>query len=110
VAALDRLISANKATLDSILTQLHPTLGAIAAHESDINNILANLGPGVSSMALATSHGPWQDVYIKTIGFDVLGCVNALQGHPDGTPLDALCTTLIQTLGALHLPLAVTGK
>jgi hypothetical protein len=64
----------------------------------------------VNSMALATAHGPWQDVYIKTIGFDVLGCVAALKGHPDGTPLDALCTALIKTLGALHLPLAVTGK
>jgi phospholipid/cholesterol/gamma-HCH transport system substrate-binding protein len=110
VAQLDRLIATNKATLDAILTKLHPTLGAIAAHESDINNILAALGPGVNSMALATAHGPWQDVYIKTIGFDVLGCVAALKGHPDGTPLDALCTALIKTLGALHLPLAVPGK
>ncbi|MDQ1377074.1 MAG: hypothetical protein QOE15_1247, partial [Acidimicrobiaceae bacterium] len=52
-------------------------------------------------------HGPWQDVYIKTIGFDVLGCVAALKGTPDGSPLDALCTALIKALGALHLPLAV---
>jgi hypothetical protein len=36
----------------------------------------------------------------------VVGCVDALKGHPDGTPLDALCTALIQTLGALHLPVA----
>ena len=42
-----------------------------------------------------------QDVYIKTIGFDVLGCVNALKGTPDGSPLDALCTTLLKTLGRL---------
>ncbi|MDQ1357274.1 MAG: phospholipid/cholesterol/gamma-HCH transport system substrate-binding protein [Acidimicrobiaceae bacterium] len=107
VAQLDRLIATNKATLDAILTRLHPTLGSIAAHESDINKILAALGPGVNSMALATSHGPWQDVYIKTIGFDVLGCVAALKGTPDGSPLDALCTALIKALGALHLPLAV---
>jgi phospholipid/cholesterol/gamma-HCH transport system substrate-binding protein len=110
VAQLDRLIATNKATLDAILTQLHPVLGTVAAQETNINNILAALGPGVNSMALATAHGPWQDVYIKTIGFDVLGCVAALKGHPDGTPLDALCTALIKTLGALHLPLAVTGK
>ena len=103
VAALDRIIAANKATLDSILSQLHPTLGAIAAHEADINNILATLGPGITAMAISTSHGPWQDVYIKTIGFDVLGCVAALKGQPDGTPLDALCTALLQTLGNLHL-------
>ncbi len=112
VAQLDRVIAVNKATLDAILTRLHPTLGALATHESDINNILAYLGPGIQGMAVATSHGPWQDVYIKTIGFDVLGCVAALKGMPDGSPLDALCSTLIKTLGALHLPLplAVPAK
>jgi phospholipid/cholesterol/gamma-HCH transport system substrate-binding protein len=109
VAQLDRVIAANKATLDSILSRLHPTLGAIAAHETDINNILAALGPGVNAMAISVSHGPWQDVYIKTIGFDVLGCANALRGHPDGSPLDALCTALIQTLGNLHLPLPLAA-
>jgi phospholipid/cholesterol/gamma-HCH transport system substrate-binding protein len=105
VAALNQVIAANKATLDTILSDLDPTLGTIAAHEADINTLLADLGPGIDSMSVATSHGPWQDVYIKTIGFDVIGCVNALEGHPDGTPLDALCTALIKTLGALKLPL-----
>lgn len=103
VAQLNRVIAANKATLDSILARLHPTLSTIAANQANINNILAALGPGVNSMSLSVAHGPWQDVYIKTIGFDVLGCINALQGHPDGSPLDALCTTLLQTLGSLHL-------
>ena len=71
--------------------------------------ILATLGPGVQAMSISVSHGPWQDVYIKTIGFDVLGCANALRGHPDGSPLDALCTALIQTLGNLHLPLPLAA-
>lgn len=107
VAALNQVIAANKATLDTILSDLDPTLGAIAAHESDINNLLADLGPGINAMSIATSHGPWQDVYIKTIGFDVIGCVNTLEGHPDGSPLDALCTALVKTLGTLKLPLGV---
>lgn len=110
VAQLNAVISANESTLDSILTEIHPTLDTVAAQESNINNILAALGPGVDAMSLATAHGPWQDVYIKTIGFDVLGCVDALEGHPDGTPLDALCTTLIKTLGSLHLSPADLGS
>jgi phospholipid/cholesterol/gamma-HCH transport system substrate-binding protein len=109
VAALNRVITANEATLNVILSDLDPTLGTVAAHETDINNLLADLGPGVNAMAISTSHGPWQDVYIKTIGFDVIGCINTLEGHPDGTPLDALCTALVKTLGALHLPLGKLG-
>jgi len=101
VAQLDRLITANKATLDSILNRIHPVLNTVAAHEADLKTMLASLGPGIETMAISVSHGPWQDVYIKTIGFDVLGCVNALKGPPDGSPLDALCTTLLKTLGRL---------
>lgn len=104
VAALNRVITANKATLDTILSDLDPTLGAIAAHETDINDLLADLGPGIDAMSISTSHGPWQDVYIKTIGFDVIGCVNTLEGHPDGSPLDALCRAVVKTLGSLKLP------
>src|SRR5262249_6943620 len=97
----DQLIATNKATLDSILSRLHPTLNEIAARETDINQILAALGPGVNTMALSVAHGPWQDVYIKTIGFDVLGCVNALKGTPDGTPLDQLCAPPHKRWGTL---------
>jgi phospholipid/cholesterol/gamma-HCH transport system substrate-binding protein len=103
VAQLDRVISTNKVLLDSILSQLHPLLNTVGAHEADLNATLAAIGPGINGMALSVSHGPWQDIFVKTIGFDVLGCTNALKGKPDGSPLDALCTALLTTLGSLHL-------
>lgn len=103
VAQLDRVIGANKAMLDSVLSELHPILNTVGARQGDLNAILAALGPGVAGMASSLSHGPWQDVLIKTIGFDVVGCINALNGHPDGSPLDALCSQLLKTLGALKV-------
>jgi hypothetical protein len=40
----------------------------VARHQTDINNALAFLGPGSLGLAKATSHGPWQDIYVRDLG------------------------------------------
>ncbi|HZQ27740.1 MAG TPA: MlaD family protein [Acidimicrobiales bacterium] len=68
VDELSRLIDTNKANIDAILADLHPTLDVVARHQTDINNALAFLGPGTLGLAKATSHGPWQDIYVRDLG------------------------------------------
>jgi phospholipid/cholesterol/gamma-HCH transport system substrate-binding protein len=77
VDELARLIAANKANLDAILSDLHPTLDVVARHQTDINNALAFLGPGSLGLAKATSHGPWQDIYVRDLGPSLVCLISA---------------------------------
>jgi phospholipid/cholesterol/gamma-HCH transport system substrate-binding protein len=112
VAELDRIITANKATIDSILSALHPTLATVAAHQSDIDKSLTALAPGLLTQGQAASHGPWADIYVNAIGIDIVGCVNLLKGGPPPTPNAAACQTLLgllKSLGIKQLPLGTAG-
>ena len=82
VSELDRIISVDKSTIDGALTALHPILQTVSARQTDIDNTLASLGPGLYTQGLAVSHGPWADVFVKAIGPDLAGCINALDGNP----------------------------
>ena len=84
VTDLADLISTNEAALDRLLTNLHPTLDVVRANLEDVNRGLSWVGPGVYNQALAGSHGPFLDVYIRGLGPDILAvlCQTLTPGQP----------------------------
>lgn len=72
VQELDRLISTNKARLDSALDSLAPTLDVVSAEQDDIDRALAWLGPGLLQQSRGGEQGPWQDVFVRGLGPDAI--------------------------------------
>ncbi|MGH9136382.1 MAG: MlaD family protein [Acidimicrobiales bacterium] len=68
VQGLSDLLSANQERLDSLLDNLHPTLEVVDANMDHLNRALAWAGPAFYNMSLAGSHGPWLDVFIRSLG------------------------------------------
>jgi phospholipid/cholesterol/gamma-HCH transport system substrate-binding protein len=77
---LNSIIGDQKASIDSILTTLHPTVDLLAKHEGDIDRALTWLGPGALGLGKAASHGPWQDIYVRSVGPDLIGVLSQLLG------------------------------
>lgn len=71
VTALADLIAAHKAELDRILDTLHPTTEVLASAQADIDRGVAWIGPGFRNQALAGSHGPWLDIFVRALGPDI---------------------------------------
>jgi phospholipid/cholesterol/gamma-HCH transport system substrate-binding protein len=82
VTELGRLLTVNQARLDSILTTLHPTLAIVSKHQQDINRSLGVAGQGSLGLAKATSHGPWQDIYVREIGPSFVCLLAQQTGNP----------------------------
>lgn len=76
------VVTAHKSELDLILDTLHPTLDIVEKHQAALDRALTWLGPGAFGLALAPSHGPWADVYVRAIGPDFLGALAALVPGP----------------------------
>lgn len=83
VDELAGIIARNKAHIDEILTTLHPTIEMLDRRHADLERSLAWLGPGALGLASATSHGPWEDIYIQSLGPNV---VTLLQSQLGGAP------------------------
>jgi phospholipid/cholesterol/gamma-HCH transport system substrate-binding protein len=81
VQQLSRVIEVNKAQLDTILTDLGPTLATVDTNLPDLNKALAIAGPAFYGQSLAGSHGPWQDIYIAALGPDILGTLDQATGQ-----------------------------
>jgi phospholipid/cholesterol/gamma-HCH transport system substrate-binding protein len=108
VAELDRILAVDKATIDGALSALHPILNTVSARQADINHTLAALGPGLLTQGMAASHGPWADVFVKTIGPDLAYCAQVISGQPappGGQP--AACQQLASLLKGMFSQLAV---
>jgi phospholipid/cholesterol/gamma-HCH transport system substrate-binding protein len=71
VTGLADLIGANSAALDRLLTNLHPTLETVRRNMDDLDRALAWAGPAFYGQALAGTHGPWLDIYVRGIGPDI---------------------------------------
>jgi hypothetical protein len=67
------LIDTNAAELDAILDDLHPTLAVVDQNLPALNRALAISGPAFHGQSLAGTHGPWQDIYVASLGPDILG-------------------------------------
>src|SRR5207248_11546401 len=69
--SLSVLLSTNKGLLNSILSTLHPTLDVITKQQQHVDAAFSLLGPGSLGLAKATTHGPWADIYVRSVGPDV---------------------------------------
>lgn len=76
VQELNRVISDNKAQIDSILDSLAPALDVVAANQDDIDRALTWLGPGLLQQSRGGGQGPWQDVFVNAAGPANLEIVN----------------------------------
>lgn len=81
VRALSELIATNKADLDAILDDLHPTLAVVDSNLADINAGLASAGPAFFGQARAGAHGPFFDIFVAALGPDVLGILEQALGN-----------------------------
>ena len=72
---LSHLIGVNKTRLDTILSTLHPTLEVVDRHLDDVNRGLSVVGPGSLGLARATTHGPWNEIYVRAVGPDFLAVI-----------------------------------
>jgi len=85
VQELDRLISANQQQLDAALDALAPTLDVVAANQDDLDRALAWLGPGILQQSRGGQQGPWQDIFVRGLGPDVLESLQDVYGVILGT-------------------------
>ena len=75
VQELDRLISTNRQQLDAALDSLSPILDVVSAQQDDVDRALAWLGPGILLQSRGGTHGPWQDIFVRSLGPDALGAL-----------------------------------
>lgn len=68
VSELDRLVSANRASLDSLLADFDITADTLRARLPELNELLAYAGPAVQGLAEATRTGPWLDSIVSGTG------------------------------------------
>jgi ABC-type transporter Mla subunit MlaD len=85
VVELARIIGVHQVELDRILSTLHPTLDVVAANQQQIDVALAWLGPGFYQQSLSGSHGPWLDLFIRSLGPDVVGTLCNVLVQPPKT-------------------------
>lgn len=80
VNQLGGILTVHQTQLDLILDTLHPTVDILEKRQADVDRALSWLGPGALGLSRATSHGPWADIYIRAIGPDLLGQLQAQLG------------------------------
>lgn len=83
VDQLAQVITANKSAIDAILDTLHPAVDVVDRRMADIDRALAWFGPGTYGLALAPSHGPWADIYIRNLGPDLVCFVKQHKATPE---------------------------
>lgn len=74
------IIATNRVDLDAILTTLHRTIGVVEARTPVLDRSLSWIGAGALGLAKAGAHGPWQDIYVRSVGPDLVQVIHdALQ-------------------------------
>ena len=81
VGELARLIGVNKAQLDVLLKGLHPVLETVEANQGVLDRAAGLVGPAASGLGSSPLHGPWQDIYIQSVGPDVVCLLGKLSGQ-----------------------------
>ena len=74
------IVQTHKAEIDGILDTLHPTVDILDRHQADLDRTLNWLGEGAYGLSRAAAHGPWADVFVRSLGPDVFGLLKALTG------------------------------
>lgn len=86
VEQLAGIVSAHKTQLDLLLDTLHPTIDILDRRRGDIDRSLSWLGTGALGLAKASGKGPWQDIYIRSLGPDVITLLESLAPEAGVTP------------------------
>ena len=81
--SLAGILSADKSLLSGILATLHPALDVVAKNQDHVDRALSWIGTGSLGLAKATSHGPWADIYVRSVGPDIPGILCGVF-HPQG--------------------------
>jgi phospholipid/cholesterol/gamma-HCH transport system substrate-binding protein len=68
VAELDRLVTANRDSLDTLLADFDVTADTLRARLPELNELLAYAGPAVQGLDEATRSGPWLDSIVTGTG------------------------------------------
>ena len=68
VAELDRLVAANRQSLDTLLADFDLTADTLRARLPELNELLAYVGPAVQGLGEATRSGPWLDSIVSGTG------------------------------------------
>jgi phospholipid/cholesterol/gamma-HCH transport system substrate-binding protein len=74
------ILSGHLSDIDLILDTLHPTIDILDRRQADIDRTLAYLGPGALGLAKAPAHGPWADIYVRSLGPGLIGLLEQLTG------------------------------
>jgi phospholipid/cholesterol/gamma-HCH transport system substrate-binding protein len=87
VEQISGIVAAHKTQLDFILETLHPTVDILDRRSADVDRSLTWIGSGALGLAKASSKGPWQEIYIRSVGPDVITLLNALPPATGVVPL-----------------------
>ena len=68
VAELDRLLAANRQSLDTLLADFDLTADTLRGRLPELNELLAYVGPAVQGLGEATRSGPWLDSIVSGTG------------------------------------------
>lgn len=82
VGELARVIGVNRAQLDVLLKSLHPVVETVEANQAALDRAAGVVGPSAVGLGSAPTHGPWQDIYIQSVGPDVICLLGKLSGRP----------------------------
>lgn len=82
---LSGVLASSKTELGSILATLHPAIDVVDRHQQAIDRALSWVGDGSLGLAKATTHGPWEDVYVRSLGPDLVQVLHDSL-HPGGAP------------------------
>ena len=83
--SLANILSTDKGLLNATLQTLHPTLDVISKEQQHVDAALSWIGPGGLALAKATVHGPWADIYVRSVGPDIPGILCGVI-HPPNQP------------------------
>jgi phospholipid/cholesterol/gamma-HCH transport system substrate-binding protein len=89
VEQLSAIVRTNKTDLDTILDTLHPTVDVLEKRQADIDRSLSWVGSGALGLSKAVSRGPWQEIYIRAVGPDVVTLLEKLPPAAGVVPLPA---------------------
>lgn len=86
VRELARLITDNEVTIQRLVDELDPTLALLVARQPELNATLAYTGPAQLLQARTGSHGPWVDIFVRSLGPDIIGVLEGELGEGEGAP------------------------
>lgn len=87
VEELSSIVAAHKTSLDLILETLHPTAAILERRAGDLDRTLSWVGSGALGLSKAVSKGPWQEIYIRSVGPDVITLLETLPPAAGVVPL-----------------------